>query len=510
MDNGRGGYLSTVVDGFQRGANSSRLDSDSGPLEGLGGNSEETVNKIEVSTGASASTLGPLAQTDIDDVVVQVFTTDQHWDAYAEQYGDGVLAHRNETASDVEQIEDSLEEQIPAEQVVRPTQGARLRELRRLCEPISDLHNVEARAILARPVRDREQTERAIVSPSKPPVQRRKGGRPPGSKNKRKGSNVGMGGAGQDGSGVVYRGRGGRGRAFRPDEALCIAKAWVRQSSFGCNQREDSMWGGIADICVSKFGLDRTKDAIRCKWNVLSRECQHWISARALVATKLPSGRTLEEAGDQVMRVYCRKAGRKDSSGYFREAAPFAFQDTAAYLAQQPKWRQEMEGNGKAVDHSQTTGGGLPAEAQPSASGSGGTGAMVVISDDGTSASDVGSGSGDGRPAGRGAGIKATKAAVKRNAESAAVSTKLDGLVVEMAKVRKTVTDFSVSQVEQAAREEEMMMLQFLPADSAHRQVILDRMVERLQSRVNSDGSKHVGQPAGGQEQASSDGEADG
>lgn len=43
---------------------------------------------------------------------------------------------------------------------------------------------------------------------------------------------------------------------------------------------------------------------------------------------------------------------------------------------------------------------------------------------------------------------------MKRAAQSAAVSTKLDGLIGEMAKVRKTVTEFSEFEVEQAAREE--------------------------------------------------------
>lgn len=55
-----------------------------------------------------------------------------------------------------------------------------------------------------------------------------------------------------------------------------------------------------------------------------------------------------------------------------------------------------------------------------------------------------------------------------------------------------------------------MMMLQFLQADSAHRQLILDRMVERIQSRVDREGAQNSGQPAGGQEEAPSDGEADG
>lgn len=35
---------------------------------------------------------------------------------------------------------------------------------------------------------------------------------------------------------------------------------------------------------------------------------------RVLVATKLPSGRTLEEAGDHIMSLFCKKEGGKFSS----------------------------------------------------------------------------------------------------------------------------------------------------------------------------------------------------
>lgn len=85
---------------------------------------------------------------------------------------------------------------------------------------------------------------------------------------------------------------------------------------------------------------------------------------------------------------------------------------------------------------------------------------------------------------------------MKSTDESFEVSTKLDGLMGEMEKLRKTVTDFSESHVEQAAREEEMLMLQFLRADFGHRQIKLDRMVKRLQSRVNRDCAHHSGQRA--------------
>lgn len=61
----------------------------------------------------------------------------------------------------------------------------------------------------------------------------------------------------------------------------------------------------------------------------------------------------------------------------------------------------------------------------------------------------------------------------------------------------------------QAAREEEMMIFQFLPTNSSHRQVILGRMVERLKSRVNRDGAPHAAKTAWVQEKVYSDGDVD-
>lgn len=99
------------------------------------------------------------------------------------------------------------------------------------------------------------------------------------------------------------------------------------------------MWTAIYDMCVTRNGINRTKDAIRGKWNFLAREFQHCTSARALVATKFPSGRTLGESVDKFMRLYGKKSERKYSSGHFKSTAPFTIQETSAYLAQQPKWQ---------------------------------------------------------------------------------------------------------------------------------------------------------------------------
>lgn len=52
----------------------------------------------------------------------------------------------------------------------------------------------------------------------------------------------------------------------------------------------------------------------------------------------LPSGRTIEESGDQAMEVYCAPAGSMDGTGNFRDAPAFLHIETALYLMTQPKW----------------------------------------------------------------------------------------------------------------------------------------------------------------------------
>lgn len=515
-DQGRGAYLAPVVGTNGDGAPSSSVTEGALGLEeelmartGQDGyNQQRDGGGVQVSISGTASALVDLGATNSEQVAEEVSTTQEHWGTYVEHYQGGGTTPADGGSTDLIAIESdnvghSGDGATPSLHP-RCRRKGNIAQLRRESLPISDLHTAEARAVRSRPIWEAEEaagTGAIIVSPGKPPVQRRKGGRPVGSKNKKKRGGGGRAtGNGQvrEGSngaqdrdeddfadGAVPVGRG-RGRSFRPEEALYIAKAWVRQSSLGCNQREENLWGGIHDICVKKYGMDRTKDAIRCKWNVLARECQHWISARALVATKLPSGRTLEEAGDQIMKLYCKKAGRKDGSGNFKSAAPFTFQETASFLAQQPKWMDNMEAT-KVAGESVVNGQGEVEQVAVTVGTPAGSDQFGGGSDDCDSPSEMGSGSGCTGST-RGRGLKWKKGQVKRKAEEGKVSNKLDGLMGEMAKVRKVVSEFGQSQIAQSGREEEMMMLQFLPKESSHRQVILDRMVTRLQSRIGSEG----------------------
>lgn len=63
------------------------------------------------------------------------------------------------------------------------------------------------------------------------------------------------------------------------------------------------MWVVTKTNCEKNHGIDRTLEVIRSKWKEIAPEFQHYIEARELVATKLPSGRTIEEVGDQVMHL---------------------------------------------------------------------------------------------------------------------------------------------------------------------------------------------------------------
>lgn len=69
--------------------------------------------------------------------------------------------------------------------------------------------------------------------------------------------------------------------------------------------------------------MNRTKSAIQCNCKSILRDFQNFIGGRELVSTEFPSGFSLEEAGDQFMKLYFKKAGRKYISGTFKNTAPF-------------------------------------------------------------------------------------------------------------------------------------------------------------------------------------------
>lgn len=89
----------------------------------------------------------------------------------------------------------------------------------------------------------------------------------------------------------------------------------------------------------------------------------------------------------------------------------------------------------------------------------------------------------------RARGIKATKAGSKSKAYMGLESEKIDGLVGALAKVRKVVSDFSEAKVGNSVREEETMILQFLPEYSKHRKIISDLMAGRLESLIEDYGN---------------------
>lgn len=76
---------------------------------------------MAVSIGVSASTSGRFSQTDISDAVQNVCTTTEHWDSYAEQYGDGVFLDETSTTSVVVHVEDALKEQDAHNRLFVPT-----------------------------------------------------------------------------------------------------------------------------------------------------------------------------------------------------------------------------------------------------------------------------------------------------------------------------------------------------------------------------------------------------
>lgn len=117
-----------------------------------------------------------------------------------------------------------------------------------------------------------------------------------------------------------------------------MAKSWVLKSRLGCNQRDEETWKGIKEYFLDTKGMDRTVEARRCKWRSVSKNCQRWLASRKLVATKIPSCWLLEYEEDRIMLIYCKRAGKRDSTADLSEAPKFYMQDTAAFLSTQPKW----------------------------------------------------------------------------------------------------------------------------------------------------------------------------
>ena len=77
--------------------------------------------------------------------------------------------------------------------------------------------------------------------------------------------------------------KSGRGKAFTSEGILALSKAWVEQSSKGCNQNERSMWRGTELIFRDKYNLKRSAISLKSTWHRTTREVQHFISSRMRV-----------------------------------------------------------------------------------------------------------------------------------------------------------------------------------------------------------------------------------
>lgn len=85
------------------------------------------------------------------------------------------------------------------------------------------------------------------------------------------------------------------------------------------------MWEIKWEIFVNNYDIDRSKDSISCKCNSNPQKCHHWIYYRELVDTKQASGRTLEESGNQVMNIYCKRRGGNLYTDYSSLRRRFVF-----------------------------------------------------------------------------------------------------------------------------------------------------------------------------------------
>lgn len=78
------------------------------------------------------------------------------------------------------------------------------------------------------------------------------GGRPKGSKNRRK-------------SGLTETKEKRSGHQWKAKERLILAKAWASQTA-NLIQTDGTLWKGIETYCCEVHGMYRSKDSIGCKW----------------------------------------------------------------------------------------------------------------------------------------------------------------------------------------------------------------------------------------------------
>lgn len=89
--------------------------------------------------------------------------------------------------------------------------------------------------------------------------------------------------------------------------------------------------------------MRRTAGALRVKFQVLSRELQHFIAARKSAHNKPRSGATDVDTDELTMRLYCAREGRKDKDGQDVYEMPFKYREAADFLSQHPKFGGRSE-----------------------------------------------------------------------------------------------------------------------------------------------------------------------
>ena len=135
------------------------------------------------------------------------------------------------------------------------------------------------------------------------------------------------------------------GTGYTSDEALCVVKCWIQQCKQGASQREHALYLGISKLCAEKYGAHRTADFIRSFWSELARKCQIYLSSARSMEFRRPTGVNEELMERLIMEHYRRRAGKKDSRGNVKLAAPFKYVTAARYFETEPKFGDHVTKN---------------------------------------------------------------------------------------------------------------------------------------------------------------------
>lgn len=158
---------------------------------------------------------------------------------------------------------------------------------------------------------------------------KRAGGRPKGSKGRKK----------------VKEGEEKRsGPQWKTVEVLALAKGWVLQTQ-QLVQTEESLWIGIEKVCREKFGLERSRESMRCKWPTLSKDCQLWNSCYQQVLSMNRTGNAQQDQLHKLTHAIYQSRRRREKDSNPGIGITFKYIETAEYLASIPKFG-EVDGNG--------------------------------------------------------------------------------------------------------------------------------------------------------------------